>query len=71
MRYLVPLLMLAACERTVSSDADCEAWVDACNACAQQCTPRWDVPAETCDLGCPDDPLPACVADGGSCTFSD
>ena len=71
MRGLLLLSVLVGCERTVSSDADCQAWVDTCAGCVQQCTAVWDVVETECDLGCPDEPLPACVAEAGSCVFSD
>ena len=73
MRTIVLLLGLVACERTVSSDADCEAWADPCSGCAQQCTAVWDVDLPgtgECDVDCTD-VLPACVADGGTCVFAD
>lgn len=68
---LVPLLVLVACERTVSSDADCVAWVDSCAGCAQQCTPAWLVSDELCRTDCGDPVLAACVADGDRCVFRD
>ncbi|MEZ4315916.1 MAG: hypothetical protein R3F61_00355 [Myxococcota bacterium] len=71
MRTVVLALLLVGCERTISSDADCQAWADPCSGCVQQCTAKWDVaPDDSCDVDCLD-PLPACIADGGTCVFAD
>ena len=74
-RLLVVSSLLAlqlACEQTVTSDADCKAWTDACNGCVQLCTPSWEVPEEICDVDCSDqDPLPACIHRDGECVFAD
>lgn len=71
---LVPLLLAAvACELTVSEDADCEAWLDTCGGCTPMCTPKWDVPEQSCDIACETNvsELPACVAEAGTCVFTE